>query len=251
MKKLFLALLMCVVATSYSSFAQNGELMTATHNVYSGITHTYQVTGTDDFEWEVFSDENCTSPVIAAGDTYTFTTGTNLTKDLTITWNEPAASPATYYLRVKQTDAKNCYNYKTLRVVVTSVSTMDFAFVDPTSEDCAVNISGSNVSIEVTLTGDYLVHESGKQAQVEYAIGAGTKKWLDVDLVGAATGAGTYTITIPAADLLSADAKVTENFIINVYQLRDGNGAIKDFTGAPVSHTWTATALPTIVDIAF
>ncbi|MCY1635866.1 hypothetical protein [Marinifilum sp. D737] len=250
MKKLLIAILMCVVA-SYSSFGQNGELMTATHNVYSGITHTYKVTGTDDFKWEVFSDENCTTPVVAAANTYTFSAGTNLTKDLTITWNEPAVSPATYYLRVKQTDAKNCYNYKTLRVVVTSVSTMDFAFVNATSEDCAVNISGSNVSFEVTLTGDYLVHESGKQAQIEYAIGTGAKKWLNVDLAGATTGAGTYTITIPAADLLSADAKVTENFIINVYQLKDGNGAIKDFTSTPVTHTWTATALPTIVDIAF
>ena len=249
MKKLLITMMICVIA-GFSTYAQNGDLMAATHNIYSGLEHTYRVTGSDAFLWEVFSDENCTSPVVAGVNTYTFSAGTDATKDLTITWNEPLASPATYYLRVRQTDGNGCINYKTLRVVVTSVSSMNFAFDQPTSSDCAVNISVSDVSIDVLLTGAYLVHETGKQARIEYSIGAaGAKNWLDVDL-GSGTGEGAYTITIPAADLLSADAEVAESFDIYVHQLEDGNGALRVF-GTPRTHEWTATALPTVDDIQF
>lgn len=250
MKKILLATFVLVM-TSLASFAQSGDVMATTHYVYSGITHTYQATGTDDFVWEVFSDVGCTAAVAEAADTYNFTTASNL-NDVGMTWNKPAASPATYYLRLKQTDAKSCVNYKTLTVVVTSVDNMTFAFAGTaTTEDCAVNISGVDIVFDVTLTGTHLVHEATKQARIEYAIGAGAKKWLDVDLVGAATGEGTYTITIPASDLVSADQEVDESFAINVYQLEDGNGALNDFTATPITHTWTATGLPTIVDITF
>jgi hypothetical protein len=250
MKKILLATLVLVM-TSLTSFAQSGDVMATTHNVYSGITHTYTATGTDDFTWEVFSDVGCTLPVAEAGNTYTFTAGTDVLKDLTIKWNETGVATATYYLRLKQLNAAtSCYNYKTLTVVVTSVNDMTFAFVNAISDDCAVNISTSDVVFDVTLSGGFLVHEATKQAEIEYAIGTGTKKWLNVNL-GGTTGAGTYTITIPAADILSFDAKVSEDFVINVYQLKDGNGAVNDFTGAPVTHTWTATGLPTITDIIF
>ncbi|WP_461631111.1 hypothetical protein [Labilibaculum euxinus] len=251
MKKILLATFV-ILTTSIASFAQNGELMATTHNVYSGITHTYKATGTDAFTWEVFSDVACTATVLPAADTYTFSAGTDLTKDLTITWNEPVASPATYYLRLKQLNTgTGCYNYKTLTVIVTSVNDMTFAFAPTAStEDCAVNISLSDVIFDVTLSGTNLVHEATKQAQVEYAIGTGTKAWLNVDL-GSTTGAGTYTITIPASQLLSSDPKVDQNFDINIYRLRDGNGAINDFASTPITHVWKANALPTIVDIVF
>ena len=253
MKKILLATLICVVA-SLSSFAQSGDMMADTHNIYAGLTHTYTITGTDTFEWEVFTDAGCTTPGSEGVNTFNYTTARNTTS-VGIKWNEPLApaTSATYYLRIKQTDGDGCINYKTLTVVVTSVSNMSFAFADPGSTSCAVNISGSDVMFNINLVGDHLVHETGKVAQVEYAIGTGGKKWLDIDLgaTPADIGAGAYTITIPAAELMSADAEVSEDFVINVYQLKDGNEATKDFTGSPVSHTWTADPLPTVNDIQF
>ena len=250
MKKILIATLICVVA-SLSSFAQSGDMMGATHNIYAGLNHTYTIQGTDTFEWEVFTDAGCTTSGVEGVNTFNYITGRDK-NNVEIKWNEPLtpATSATYYLRVKQTDGKGCVNYKTLTVVVTSVSNMDFAFVDPTSNDCSVNISGVNVSFDITLSGDNLVHEPGKQAQIEYAIGSGTKKWLNVEL-GSTTGAGTYTLIIPASDLVSTNAELTQSFDINVYQLKDGNGAVKDFTAIPVTHTWTANPLPTVDDIIF
>ncbi|MGQ1910198.1 hypothetical protein ACT3CE_10445 [Marinifilum sp. RC60d5] len=245
MKRILFAILICAVS-GITAFAQKGELMSATHNIYTGIAHTYKVTGDDDISWEVFSNEDCTSTADAAA--YTFTGTTNLTKELTLTWNVAG----TYYLRVKQLNTTtSCYNYKTLKVVVTAVDDMTFAFAaSATSEDCAVNISGADISFDVTLSGLNLVHVSGKQAQIEYDVDGGTKDWLNVSLAEGSVP-GTYYITIPAAQLVSTTPEATQSFAINVYQLKDGNGATNDFTATPVTHTWIATGLPTISDIEF
>ena len=253
MKKILFTTL-AILVTGLATFAQSGDVMSTTHNVYSGITHTYRATGTDGFTWEVFSDLACNeaSAVASSANTYTFTGTTNTENDLTITWNEPAVSPTTYYLRLKQLNTTtSCYNYKTLTVVVSSVNNMTFAFTEAATNDCAVNISGSDVVLDVNLVGSLLVHDATNRAQIQYAIGTGDKEWLDVDLADGVSNAGAYTITIPANELFSTNAETAQDFAINVYQLRDGNGAVNNFTASPITHTWTATALPTIVDIEF
>lgn len=271
MKKLTL-----LIAAFFSVVGAFAQLTTGagadggSQTVYGNSFFTYEIeqkkhddgtgTGTmvnDTYEWQVFSDAGCTTEVTAAANTFTFQANTESTNAVGVTWNVPDDYPATYYLRVKADGAHGCYNLTTLTITVTNpVGSMNFAYTDTpaSSEDCAANLSGDDLEINVTLSGASLIHETGRPARVFYAITTtnGTDvagKYLNVNTT-AGSGAGDYTITIPKEELFLDGGKLTTDgvFSITVTKLKDGAGT--EIT-LPVAQTYkfTAHGLPVISPI--
>lgn len=246
------------IASAFAQITGAGE-DGGTHDVYTGSNYNYSVLlkqhdngGTmedDAYLWEVFSDAGCTAKITSG---FTFDGATASTNNVGVTWN----TVGTYYLRIMQTGANSCYNLKTITVNVADPADMNFAFKDSpaSSSDCAVNLSGDNLELDITLSGASLVHETARPAQIFYAITTTngtdvTGKYANVNTT-AATGAGDYTFTIPAAELMLDGGNLQADgiFTITVTKLKDGAGTEKTLT-TPQVYTWTAHGLPAISPI--
>jgi len=258
MKKLIL-----LIAISFSitaAFAQAG-INGGTHNVTNESKFSYVVNegllDTDTYKWEVFSDANCSpgneiNPAAGPTGTYTFVTDENA-KEVEITWNNAPAAPATttYYLRVSQKGANNCFTYQTIEIIITNKDDnagLNFAFVGPSQEECSVDYSGTAIDVIVTLTGSSLIHDATNPAKIRYSVDGDDKGWI---AVGTTLGApNQYTVSFPAGSFVSPDVNAPHNFAIVVSEMENGNGGtIKDIN-PDETYTIKAWGLPTMTGIS-
>jgi hypothetical protein len=243
-----------MILTSASVFAQAG-MNGGTHNVTNESTFSYGVNeggaDTDVYKWEVFSDAVCTAPVTAGVGTYTFNSGDD-TREVNVTWNNAptVGSTTTYYLRVSQKGAHDCYTYQTIEIIITNKDDnagLNFAFVGASQQECSVDQSGTDIPVTVTLTGTSLVHAAGKAVKVKYAVDGTDKGWISV---GTTVGnPNEYQIIFPAASFVNPDVNADHNFVITVSQMENGTGGtIKDITPA-ATYTIEAWGLPSMSGI--
>ena len=247
MKKIIFLLAICVGFVANSMGQDVGAIMTTEQNVYANSTFTYDVADEETFTyaWEVYTNPECTT--LAPAGEVTFKDGIKNVNIVTITWDGP--SPLTenkdYYLKLVKTSKDNCPNYKILHVILNSSNDMNVVFAEVTSADCSVNLTESPVVFTVVLSGNNLIHEAGRLCKVWYTIDNS-----DGTAAKELTVSETNTITIPAEDLVSTNALVSQDFVIRLFKMQDGSGAMKTLDVVQ-EHTWTAYPLPTIEDIKF
>lgn len=254
MKKLILLLTICFGFLSSTMAQEVGVTMATTQTVYAGSTNVYDVTpdANFDFEWEVYTDEDCTPGNEATGEV-TFNGAKNLAS-VSITWDGPSPlADKDYYLKLTKTSKDdNCPNFKILHVILKATNDMDVVFASNVSDDCSVNLTGDNVEIPVTLSGSGLVHRTGEVASVWYTVNS-TVEGDAVELAVSLTQDvdGNYSITIPNAKLIDLNPEVEQDYVIRLFKMKNGTGVEKDLDETTHIHTRTSHALPTVDDIQF
>ena len=233
-----------------------GVTMSTAQSVYlnSKFTYTLPTDANATFAWEIYTDEACTATA-AAGD-YTVT-GDKTSNTLTVSWNGPTpAADENYWVKITKTNTLGaCINFKILPIAYSTTTNWDVVFAQAASTSCSVDQTRSNVDVEITLSGDHYIHRVGELSQVLYTVDNASApdasvaaNWLTVPLTP--NSGTTYTITIPAANLIGKDATIAQTYEIRLFAMKDGAGSTTTFTAAK-SFTWNAQALPVIVDITF
>jgi len=264
MKKLILLIVTIFSITSAFAQVEGAGELEGSQTVYEGSTFTYLVdvkqhdpgTGLidDTYDFQIFDDVKCETPITDAA----IVGKTSYAKDgdnkigVTVNWEVSN----TYYLRVQQTGAHGCYNLKTYTVTVNSSDDMNFAF-GVTDADCAVNLTETAKDFNVTLSGASIIHEPGRAAEIFYEIATTNgspvvAKYAAINTKTTENGAGDYTFTIIADELLLDAAKLNTDgeFTITVTKFKDGAGTEKTLTPA-AELVWTAHGLPAISTITF
>lgn len=253
MKKLILSLTICFGFLSSTMAQEVGVTMATTQTVYAGSTNVYDVTpdANFDFEWEVYTDEDCTPGNEATGEV-TFNGAKNLAS-VSITWDGPSpVADKDYYLKLTKTSkVDGCPNFKVLHVILKATNDMDVVFASNVSDDCSVNLTGDNVKIPVTLSGLGLVHEAGKAVSVWYTVNSLVEAEAVELSVSTTQEDGSYFITIPNIDLIDLNPLAEQNYVIRLFKAKNGTGVEKDLDETTHKHTRTSHALPTVDDIQF
>jgi len=259
MKKLLFLLAICVGLSTITNAQDIGVTMATAHNVFPNSTFTYKVGAADvnfTYAWDVFTDAACTFP---AGAEVSFGSAKD-EATLTVTWVGPAVTAdKDYFVKITKTSKASplgCPNFKILPIKFKAANNWDVTLAAASSESCSVDLTHTNLDVKLQLLGDDIIHRSTtEQCKVLFTVDDAVMPavpvaadWLDVSL--AKVDAVNYTITVPAGKLVGKDPLTAQSYVIRLFQLQDGTGAIKEFASVK-EFTWNAQALPTIIDITF